>query len=73
MFYLITQSTHSIYGYMVKDDSDSERANQLPLLRRLLFLISSKGSFIYTILQRAQYILQPLCTSCGARNSSKCP
>ena len=50
MFYLITHSTHFIYGYMVsdiimvKDHSDSERANPLPL-HGLLFPISSKVSF----------------------------
>ena len=35
MFYLTTHSTHFIYGYMasdmVKDHSDSERGNPLPL------------------------------------------
>ena len=55
MFYLTTHSTHSIYGYMVsnmvKDHSDSERGNLL-LLHGLLFLISSKGSFICTISQK---------------------
>ena len=51
MFYLTTHSTHFIYGYMasdiimVKDHSDSERGNLLPP-HRLLFPISSKGSFI---------------------------
>ena len=34
-------------GHMVKDHSDSERGNPLPLL----FLINSKGSFICTIPQ----------------------
>ena len=37
-------------GYMVEDHSDSERGNPLPPLR-LLFPISSKGSFICTIPQ----------------------
>ena len=46
MFYLTMHSIHFIYGYMVKDHSDSERGNQLLLLHGLLFLISSKGSFI---------------------------
>ena len=49
MLYLMTHSTHFMYGYMmsdmVKDHSDSERENLLPL-HGLLFLISSKGSFI---------------------------
>ena len=56
MFYLTTHSTHFIYGYMasdiimVKDHSDSKRGNPLPP-HGLLFLISSKGSFIGTIPQ----------------------
>ena len=39
-----------LYGvtHMVKDHSDSERGNPLPP-HRLLFPISSKGSFIYII------------------------
>ena len=48
MFYLTMYSTHFIYGYMasdmVKDHSDSEKGNPLPP-HRLLFPISSKGSF----------------------------
>ena len=32
-------------GYMVKNHSDSERGNLLPLLHGLLFPISSKGYF----------------------------
>ena len=51
MFYLTTHSTHFIYGYMVKDHSDSERGNPLRP-HRLLFLISSKGSFICIIPDR---------------------
>ena len=55
MFYLTTYSTliYNVYGvrYIVKDHSDSERGNSLPPLHRLLFLISSKGSFICTIPQ----------------------
>ena len=51
MYYLTTHSTHFIYGYMVsdmvKDHSDSEKGNPLPP-HRLLFLINSKGSCIYT-------------------------
>ena len=54
MFYLTTHSTHFIYVYMasdmVKDHSDSERGNLLPP-HGLLFLISSKCSFICTIPQ----------------------
>ena len=37
-------------GHMVKDHSDSERGNPLPI-HRLRFPISSKGSFICTIPQ----------------------
>ena len=50
MFYLTTHSTHFIYGYMVKDHSDSEKGNPLPP-HRLLLSINSKGSFICTIPQ----------------------
>ena len=50
MFYLTTHSTHFIYGYMVKDHSDSEKGNPL-LPHRLLLSINSKGSFICTIPQ----------------------
>ena len=41
-----------LYGvrHMVKDHSDSEKGNPLPL-HRLLLSISSKGSFICTIPQ----------------------
>ena len=50
-----------IYGirHMVKDHSDSERGNLLPP-HRLLFLISSKGSFICIITQTGYHIPQPL-------------
>ena len=44
---------------MVKDHSDSERENPL-LPLGLLFLISSKGSFICIIPQTGYYIPQPL-------------
>ena len=55
MFYLTTLSTHfniRLYGvgHMVTDHSDSERGNPLPP-HGLLFLISSKDSFICTIPQ----------------------
>ena len=42
-------------GNMVKDHSDSERWN--PLTHELLFLISSKGSFICTIPQRIAHTM----------------
>ena len=50
-----------LYGVrnMVKDHSDSEKGNPLPP-HRLLFLISSKGYFICTILQTGQHIPRPL-------------
>ena len=56
MFYLTMHSTYYIYGYMasdiimVEDHSDSEKGKPLPP-HRLLFLISSKDSFICTIPQ----------------------
>ena len=43
MFYVMRYSTQFLYGYdvghMVKDHSDSERGNLLPLLQGLLFSI----------------------------------
>ena len=50
-----------LYGvrHMVNDHSDSERGNPLPP-HRLLFPISSKGSFICTIPDRITHIPQPL-------------
>ena len=56
IFYLTTYLTHFlIYGYMVKDHSDSERGNPLPP-HGLLFPINSKGSFICTIPQTGLHI-----------------
>ena len=55
MFYLTTHSTHFIYGYMASDiwlrTILIVKGNPLPP-HRLLFLISSKGSFICTIQHR---------------------
>ena len=50
-----------LYGvrHMVKDHSDSEKGNPLPL-HRLLFPISSKGSFICTIPHTVEHIPRPL-------------
>ena len=50
-----------LYGvrHMVKDHLNSERANPLPP-HGLLFLISSKGSFICIIPQRGYHIQRPL-------------
>ena len=64
MFYLMKEGRSVLYndalntfylrlygvGHMVKDHSDSERGNLLPP-HGLLFLISSKGSFICIIPQ----------------------
>ena len=52
---------------MVKDNSDSRSGNPLPSLHGLLFSISSKGSFIYTISQTGQHtpghlLIQSWCT-----------
>ena len=75
MFYLTKHSTHFIYGYMVKDHSDSERGNPLQP-HGLFFPINCKGSFIYTIPDRIAHTTA-CCTSRGAlagtRNSSMCP
>ena len=50
-----------LYGVrdMVKDHSDSEKRNPLPP-HRLLFPISSKGSFICIIPQTGSHIPRPL-------------
>ena len=63
--------------HMVKDHSDSERGNPL-LPHRLLFPISSKGSFLYASSHRQDNTHHVLCyTTCGAlagtRNSSMGP
>ena len=50
IFHLTTHSTHFIYGYMVKDHSDSKRGNPLSP-HGLLFPNSSKSSFICIISQ----------------------
>ena len=52
MFYLMTHSTHFIYGSMasdmVKDHSDSERGHPLPPhTSRLLFLIYPLSYFLF--------------------------
>ena len=54
-FYLMTHSTHFIYGYIA---SDSEIGNHLP--HGLLFPISSKGSLICIIPQTGYHIPWPL-------------
>ena len=60
--------------HMIKDHSDSEKGNPLPP-HRLLFPISSKGSFLYAPSHRQDSTYHGLCyTSRGAlagmRNSS---
>ena len=64
MFYLKMHLAHLIYGYMasdiinmVKDNSDSEKGNLLPLVYGLLFPISSNGSFICTIPQTGAHTI----------------
>ena len=42
MFYLTTHSTHFIYGYMVKDHSDSEKGE-----REMFYLTTHLTHFIY--------------------------
>ena len=63
MIYLTTHSTHFIHAYMasdmVMDHSDSKRGNPLPP-HRLLFSISSKGSFICTTPHTGYHIPWPL-------------
>ena len=51
-------------GHMVMCHSDSERGNPLPPLHGLIFPVSSKGSFICTILDCTYLVL--CYTSCGA-------
>ena len=65
MFYLTMHPTHFIYGYMVKDHSDSKRVGLLSP-HGLLFPISSKGSFICTIPQTpvVEYWLEREIVSC---------
>ena len=59
MFYLTMHSTHFIYGFMVKDQSERERGNP-PLPHGPIVSISSKGSFICIIPQTGYLIPQPL-------------
>ena len=65
IWYLFNNALNTFYlwlygvGHMVKNHSDSEIGNLLPL-NGLLFLISSKGSFICTIPQTGQHTPWPL-------------
>ena len=54
------ETTHFIYGYMVKGHRDCERGNLLLPLHGLLFTISSKASFLCTIPQTPEHIPLPL-------------
>ena len=49
MFYLTTNTAHFIYGYMVSDIMVKDHSVREP--HRLLFPISSKGSFIRILSQ----------------------
>ena len=63
-FYLTIYSTHSFYGYMVKDHSDSQIGNLLLPLHGLLFSISRQDSTYHGL-----YYTSPG-TLTGLRNSS---
>ena len=70
MFYLMMHSTHFIYGYMasdimVKDHSDSERGNPLPL-HELSFRLAARF-FLYASSHRKDNTYHVICyTSSGA-------
>ena len=65
MFYLMTHSTHFIYGYMASDHSDSERGNPLPP-HRLSFRLAARV-ILYASSHRQDNTYHGLCyTSCGA-------
>ena len=72
IFCLMTFSTHFIYGYMIKDHSDSERGNLLPP-HGLLFPISSKV-FLYAPSHRQDSTHHSVCYTsrrvlAGTRNT----
>ena len=62
--FLMKHSTHFIYGFMSseisKGHSENDRRNPLLQLHGLLFLISSKGSFIYVISHTVYCLLYQL-------------
>ena len=73
MFYLTTHSTHFIYGYMVKEHSDSETGNPLPP-HGLLFVLAARV-LLYAPSHRQDRAYHGLCyasrgTLDGMRNSS---
>ena len=51
---------------MVKNHKDNERENLLVPLHELLFLISSKGTFICITAHRQDSTYHGLCSTCGA-------
>ena len=76
MFYLTTHSTHFIYGYMVKDHSDSEKGNPLPPLGYSYRLTARV--LLYAPSHRQDNTYHSLCytsrgTLAGTRNSSMGP
>ena len=73
MFYLTTHSTHFIYGYMVKDHSDSEKGN--PLLPIGYSFRLTARFFLYAPAHRQDSTYHGLCYTnrgalVGTRNSS---
>ena len=52
VFYLTTDLTHCVHGYMASDITISDRQNHLTRLHGLFFPVSSKGYFICTIPER---------------------
>ena len=71
--YILTQLFLRLYsvGHKVKDHLDSKRGNPLPPFHGLLFLISSKGSFIFTVPQTGEHIPSFCYTSHGALDGSR--
>ena len=67
------KSTHFIYGYMVKDHSDSKSGNLLPLHGLLFFLKQQAIFYMHRSRQDSTYH-NLCCTSCGTlagmKNSS---
>ena len=68
MIYLMMLSniffSYMAYEHMIKDHSDDQIENMLPPLHRLLFPISSKGSFICTISHRILHTTTLLSSTC---------
>ena len=66
MFYLTTHSTHFIYGYMVSDTQTMREKTCCRHYMGDLLSISSKGSFICTILRQDSTHHGLYYISCGA-------